>query len=85
MKIRFWRTKDGGEVDFLLLKDRRPIPIEVKAAVEKSEIPAGLRRFLNRYPEVQRAYVINGSITDQISLDKCRSHYLTFKRFAQEF
>lgn len=85
MEIKFWRTKDGGEVDFILLKDRKPIPIEVKATVEKSEIPSGLKRFLTRYPAVSSAYVINGSINDQLSLGKCRIHYLTFERFAEDF
>ncbi len=85
IEIKFWRTKDGGEVDFILLKDRNPIPIEVKAKIERSEIPAGLKRFLNRYPAVQSAYVINGSINDQVNLDKCRIHYLTFDRFTEEF
>lgn len=85
MEIKFWRTKDGGEVDFVLLKDRKPIPIEVKAAVEKSEIPSGLKRFLNRYAEVQTAYVINGAVNDQMSLGKCQIHHLTFERFSENF
>ncbi len=85
MEIKFWRTKDGGEVDFILLKDRRPIPIEVKATVEKSKIPLGLKRFLNRYPDVKSAYVINGSLNDRINLGKCLLQYLTFDRFEQNF
>jgi len=85
MEIKFWRTKDGGEVDFILLKDRKPIPIEVKATVEKSEIPSGLKRFLTRYPSVSSAYVINGTVNDQTSFGKCRIHYLTFDRFEENF
>jgi len=30
MELRFWRTKKGDEVDFVVLKNRVPIPIEVK-------------------------------------------------------
>lgn len=85
MEIKFWRTKDGGEVDFILLKDRRPIPVEVKATVEKSEIPSGLKRFLNRYPDVKSAYVINSSINDQIYLGQCSLQYLTFDQFEENF
>lgn len=85
MEIKFWRTKDGSEVDFILLKDRKPIPIEVKAAVQKSEIPSGLKRFLTRYPETQTAYVMNGIVNDQISFEACRIHYLTFDRFVEDF
>ena len=85
MEIKFWRTKDGGEVDFILLKDRRPIPIEVKATVTKSEIPSGLKRFLNRYPDVKSAYVINGSVNHQVDFGRCRIDYLTFDQFEQNF
>lgn len=85
MEIKFWRTKDGGEVDFIVLKDRKPIPIEVKATVEKAEIPVGLKRFLARYPSVSSAYVINGAVNDQTGFGKCRIHYLTFDRFAEVF
>jgi hypothetical protein len=69
----------------MLLKDRRPIPIEVKATVEKSEIPSGLKRFLTRYPSTPTAYVINGTVNDQISFGKCCIHYLTFERFTEDF
>ena len=85
MEIKFWRTKDGGEVDFILLKDRQPIPIEVKATVETSKIPLGLKRFLTRYPVVSSAYVINGVVNEQTRLGKCGIHYVTFDRFAQDF
>ena len=85
MEIKFWRTKDGGEVDFILLKDRNPIPIEVKATIQASEIPLGLKRFLNRYPDVKSAYVINGSLNHQIHLGKCLLQYLTFDQFEKNF
>ena len=85
MEIKFWRTKDGGEVDFILLKDRNPVPIEVKATVEASQIPWGLKRFLNRYPDVKSAYVINGSFNHQIHLGKCLLQYLTFDQFEKNF
>lgn len=85
IEIKFWRTKDGGEVDFILLKDRKPVPIEVKTRVERSEVPAGLKRFLARYPAVPLAYVINGAVNEQISFGKCRIHYLTFDRFGEDF
>ncbi len=85
IEIKFWRTKDGGEVDFILLKDRKPIPIEVKSTIDRFEIPSGLKRFLNRYPTVQSAYIINGSISGQIKLGKCDIHYLTFDQFGEGF
>jgi len=58
MDLRFWRTKEGHEVDFVLLVHRRPIPIEVKRRGGPGEVPEGLRRFLRRYPATRTAYVV---------------------------
>ena len=85
MEIKFWRTKDGGEVDFILLKDRRPIPIEVKSKLASLEIPSGLKRFLNRYLDVKSAYIINEHIEEEIKYGKCLIRFLTFDKFAEDF
>ena len=85
MEIKFWRTKDGAEVDFILLKDRQPIPIEVKAKINLSEVPQGIKRFLARYPDVRSAYVINSNTHGKAQYNKCVIEYLTFEEFATEF
>lgn len=85
MEIKFWRTKDGAEVDFILLKDRVPIPIEVKAKADPSKIPQGLKRFLARYPDVKSAYVVNGSTSAKAEWNRCTIEYLTFEKFAAGF
>lgn len=84
-EIKFWRTKDGGEVDFILLKDRVPIPIEVKSKINLSEIPLGLKRFLVRYPDVKSAYVVNEKIEQNVSYGKCRIRFVTFEKFPRDF
>lgn len=85
MEIKFWRTKDGGEVDFILLKDRKPIPIEVKSRLNTAEIPSGIKRFLSRYPAVKSAYVINEQIDRKIKHENCQVHFLTFEKFSKDF
>lgn len=85
MEIKFWRTKDGGEVDFILLKDRIPIPIEVKSKINLLEIPSGLKRFLARYPDVKLAYIINEEIEQDISYGDCRIHLAAFEKFSTDF
>jgi hypothetical protein len=84
-EIKFWRTKDGGEVDFILLKDRKPIPIEVKSKLISPEVPSGLKRFLSRYESVHSAYVVNENINKEVHYKGCRIHFLTFDKFAEEF
>ena len=49
MELRFWRTKKGDEVDFILLKNRIPIPIEVKSHLLAPNVPDGLLKFLKKY------------------------------------
>ena len=84
-EIKFWRTKDGGEVDFILLKDRKPIPIEVKSKLISPEVPSGLKRFLSRYGSVNSAYVVNENINKEVHYEGCRIHFVTFEKFAEEF
>ncbi len=83
MEIKFWRTKDGGEVDFILLKNRKPIPIEVKSKLTKAAVPKGLKRFLNRYTNVKNAFVINEQISETMAYQLCTIHFLTFEDFLQ--
>lgn len=85
MEIKFWRTRDGGEVDFILLKDRKPIPIEVKSKLSSPEIPSGLKRFLTRYPSVQSAYVVNEGINQDVHYENCRINFVTFEKFSKDF
>jgi len=81
MEIKFWRTKDGDEVDFILLKNRRPIPIEVKSKLLKPQTPKGLKRFLARYKDIKVAYVINETLTDSIQYNSCTIEFITFENF----
>lgn len=81
MELKFWRTKDGGEVDFILLKDRKPIPIEVKSGLEMPKPPKGLRNFLVRYPKTKAAYVINEKHNTTVYEKGCEVHFVTFEVF----
>ncbi len=83
MEIKFWRTKDGDEVDFILLKDRNPIPIEVKSSITNADIPKGLKKFLLRYPHTKTAFVINESLSNTIRHNSCEIKFMTFDSFSQ--
>jgi len=49
-KINFWRTKAGAEVDLIILKDLKPIPIEAKTKYfKKPAIMLPMRSFINNY------------------------------------
>ena len=74
MELRFWRTKKGDEVDFVLLKNRIPIPIEVKSNLVSPIVPSGLLKFLKKYPKSPFGLVFNKDIKTVIKFDK-RSVY----------
>ena len=62
MEIRFWRTKKGSEVDFVLLKNRIPLPVEVKSNPAEMSVPPGMKAFLKAYPESPYGVVFNGAV-----------------------
>jgi predicted AAA+ superfamily ATPase len=84
-EIKFWRTKDGAEVDFVLVKNRRPIPIEVKSNLPGRAVPSGLRRFLDRYPRTKNAYVVSEKVDGDIIVDGCRVVFVTLQKFLTNF
>ena len=55
--IRYSRTKNKTEVDFVIRKDENFYPIEVKLGAVK-EIPLGLKSFVNNY-NVKTAFIVN--------------------------
>jgi len=65
MEIRFWRTKKGEEVDFILIKNRAPVPIEVKSSLKGAEIPSGIRQFLKHYPKAPFGIVFSEKFSGQ--------------------
>jgi len=80
MDIKFWRTKDGDEVDFVLLIDRKPVPIEVKSKTTGLEIPGGMRKFLSRY-KAKTAFIVNETLTEETVFNDCKIKFMTFEDF----
>ncbi len=57
-ELRYWRTADKYEVDFVILRDNKKLPIEVKTRWDKDKIPSGLRKFFEYYPEVKSGVIL---------------------------
>ena len=65
--LYFWRTHHGAEVDFVLRRAGRVVPIEVKKSLKSAKIPRGLHHFLVDYP-CRKSWVINMDIEKEIIL-----------------
>ena len=68
MELRFWRNKRGDEIDFVLLKNRRPFLVEVKSSLKSAEIPKAFSLFIKNYPETTGGMVISGNYSAKSSL-----------------
>jgi predicted AAA+ superfamily ATPase len=81
-EIRFWRLKDGTEVDFIWIKNQVPYPIEVKSQINNKEMPRGLRIFIDKYPETKKAFVVNKNFSGS---SKYKNTVICYKKWADAF
>ena len=69
MEVKFWRTRQGDEVDFILLKNRIPVPVEVKYNMTGRQVPEGMQKFLMKYKEAPYGIVITKKGAGEITFD----------------
>ena len=74
--IHYWRTKDGAEVDFVVKKGSRIIPVEVKYKELKQVIvPRSLRSFIKDYSP-KTAFVVNLYLEKTHCIDKSKVEFV---------
>ncbi|OGC09432.1 hypothetical protein A3F86_00750 [candidate division WOR-1 bacterium RIFCSPLOWO2_12_FULL_45_9] len=78
-EIRFWKLKDGTEVDFIWIKNQKPYPIEVKTSCRQGEIPKGITAFINRYPDTKKAFVVNNNFSGEATYRDARIYFVKLK------
>lgn len=75
-KIHFWRTKDGAEVDFIVEKKGRTIPIEVKAErLNDSATSRSFLSFISRFNPMIAIWINLGYIGIK-KIEKTEVHYM---------
>lgn len=80
MELRFWRTRQGDEVDFILLKNRIPHPIEVKFNLDRCEVTSGMKKFLSAYPKAPAGYVISRNFSGSAEFGKRQIRFIPWDR-----
>lgn len=79
-RICFWRSKSGGEVDFVSDFFQKQIPFEVKyQALKDLKIPRGLRSFINKY-QPEKAIIINLNLEEKIKVEKTTVWFMPWWR-----
>lgn len=81
LKINYWRTKAGAEVDFVITKSLDVvIPIEVKYRnLSKPSISRGFRSFIDAY-NPKCAFVITKSLIANLDIDGCEVKFIPLER-----
>ncbi len=73
--IKFWRTQNKNEVDFVI-ESEEIIPVEVKyKAFEFPQIPQGIRFFIQQY-DCKIAFVITKNYLGEVEKEGCRILFL---------
>jgi predicted AAA+ superfamily ATPase len=71
-KPRFWRTKMGAEVDFVVMKANRPLPIEVKLRSNPRTVPRGMRSFIDAFKPKQALVIVHSGETGTKTHGGCK-------------
>src|SRR3990170_655766 len=76
--IRYWRTKDKAEVDFVIRRGAAVTPLEVKYRdLKKLEARRSYRGFLERY-RPESGYIVNKSLSDEAMVGETRVRCLPY-------
>lgn len=64
-EINFWRTLAKNEVDFVIVKGNRHVPVEVKSTAFKSaKVPSGIRYFQKEY-RCEKGFVLTRDLFEK--------------------
>ena len=73
---KWWRTKAGAEVDFVVEKGKEAIPIEAKLNAEPKKIGRSLRSFIRTYDPKKAVVVFYRGKKGKVRLGDCEILYV---------
>jgi len=88
MELKFWRNKQGSEIDFIVLKNRKPFLIEVKTELSRMSIPGAMKTFIKKYPETIGGIVYSAKLEGEMEFQGKKIFFLPHckvSNFEKEF
>lgn len=76
MNLRYWRSKSGAEVDFIL-GDKNPIPVEVKSNLDRPARTRSFTSFIDQYKS-SKGYILSSGFEGSAKLAETSISYLPF-------
>ena len=81
--IKFWRSKGGAEIDFVIENAGKIVAVEVKStALRHPKLGRSARSFIDAY-RPERFALLNLTLDDEMDMEGCRVNFLTPCRFIQ--
>lgn len=82
--VNFWRTQDKAEVDFIVSRGQKSIPVEVKyKTLSRPAVSRSLQSFIKKYRPA-RALVVNLSLEKELVFQKTEVRFLPYWRLLTE-
>lgn len=85
LQVKYWQTKGGAEVDFVVEKEGTVIPVEVKLNVSAPRAERSLRAFISAYKPKLAVVVFHEGMQGEIEVDGCRVIFTDTAGLAKAF
>ncbi len=69
VSVKYWRTKAGAEVDFVVQTGKTLLPLEVK--LKPGAKPSGLTSFIEQYHPARALIICSGGKADEYKVNGC--------------
>ena len=78
--IKFWRTQNMAEVDFILNRSQKIIPIEIKSRLMQPLTGKSFVSFINKY-KPKYGFILSENYIDSKRIDDCQIYFLPYHWF----
>jgi len=75
IETKYWRTQSGAETDFIIERQQKITPIEVKTKINNTVIGKSLFSFIEHY-KPEKAYILSKNYTGNRTVEKTKIEFL---------
>ena len=83
LPLKYWRTKSGAEVDFIIERNQELLGIEVKTHLSSNVVGKSMMSFINKY-EPNFCYVISKDFKDERQVNEKTVSFLPYVELLRE-
>ncbi len=83
IRLKYWRTKSGAEVDFVIEKGNKLKAIEVKTYLNNNSVEKSMRSFIETYPN-SKPFIISLNYKDERIIDNNKVLFISYYEFLSD-